>query len=102
MPAYDKIYGTYKANGVELIVHHSDSYAANLVPYMIEMGMDIFQGASSTNNVPELVKKYGGKISFMGDLDNGVIDKEDWTHELVAKEVRRACETNGKHYFILV
>ena len=100
LPAYDKIYGTYKENGVELIVHHSDSYAANLVPMMIEMGMDIFQGASSTNNVPELIKQYGGKISFMGDLDNGVIDKPDWTRELVAKEVRRACESNGKHYFI--
>ena len=100
LPAYDKIYGTYKANGVELIVHHSDSYAANLVPTMIEMGIDIFQGASSTNNVPELIKKYGGKISFMGDLDNGVLDVEDWTQELVAQEVRRACESNGKHYFI--
>ena len=99
-PAYEKIYGTYKANGVELIVHHSDSYAANLVPIMIDVGIDIFQGASSTNNVPELIKKYGGKISFMGDIDNGVVDKADWTKELVEHEVRRACESNGKHYFI--
>ena len=32
VPAYKKIYGFYRENGVELIVHHSDSYAANLVP----------------------------------------------------------------------
>ena len=100
VPAYKKIYGFYKENGVEIIVHHSDSYAANLVPYMIEVGIDVFQGCSTTNNVPELVKKYGGQISFMGDLDNGVIDKPDWTPELIATEVRRACENNGKHYFI--
>ena len=25
-------------------MHHSDSYAANLVPFMIEMGIDIWQG----------------------------------------------------------
>ena len=99
-PAYKKIYGAYKEYGVELIVHHSDSYAANLVPSMIEMGIDIFQGCTTTNNVPELVKKYGGKISFMGDLNNGVCDVENWTPELMAREVERACRTNGKHYFI--
>jgi hypothetical protein len=100
VPAYKQIYGFYKKNGVELIIHHSDSYAANLVPSMIEMGIDIWQGCSSTNNVPELVKKYGGKISFMGDIDNGVVDKADWTPDLIEKEVKRACETNGKKYYI--
>ena len=100
VPAYQKIYGFYKSNGVELIVHHNDSYSANLVPHMIEMGIDIWQGCVTTNNVPELVKEYGGKISFMGDIDNGVVDREDWSREVIAKEVRRACETNGKHYFI--
>ena len=48
LPAYKKIYGYWKANGVEVIVHHSDSYAADLVPEMIEMGVDVFQGAVST------------------------------------------------------
>jgi hypothetical protein len=90
----------------DALFHHDDwgsqisSYAANLVPEMIEMGIDVFQGCLTTNNVPELVKKYGGKISFMGDLNNGVIDTENWTQELVRKEVERACKTNGKHYFI--
>ena len=100
VPAYKKIYGYYKANGVEIIVHHSDSYAANLVPAMIEMGIDVFQGCVTTNNVPALVKEYGGRISFMGDINNGVVDVKDWTPELIEREVRRACETNGKHYFI--
>jgi hypothetical protein len=97
---YKKWYGYYKERGVQLIVHHNDAYSANLVPFMIEMKMDIWQGCVSTNNVPELVKKYGGKISFMGDIDNGLVDREDWNQELVAMHVRRVCETNGKHYFI--
>jgi uroporphyrinogen-III decarboxylase len=100
LPAYKKIYAYYKSHGVELIVHHSDSYAAKLVPEMIEMGADIFQGCITSNNVPELVKQYGGKLSFMGDLNNGVLDKGDWTKELVRSEVERACRTNGKLYFI--
>lgn len=58
LPAYEKIYGYWKANGVQLIIHHSDSYGANLVPSMIRMGIDIWQGCMYGNNIPELVKKY--------------------------------------------
>lgn len=100
LPVYKRVYGFWKDNGVGLIIHHNDSYSANLVPFMIEMGIDIWQGPVTTNNVPELIKKYGEKITFMGDLDNGVIDRHDWTKERVAHEVKRACETNGKHFFI--
>lgn len=100
VPSYKKIYGYYKSHGVELIVHHSDSYAANLVPYMIEMGIDVFQGCINTNNIPELIKKYGGKISFMGGLNNGVLDVHNWTEELIASEVEKVCRECGKLYFI--
>ncbi|UWG96316.1 uroporphyrinogen decarboxylase [Dehalobacter sp. DCM] len=100
LPAYKKIYGYYKANGVELIVHHSDSYAASLVPFMIDMGIDIWQGVMTTNNTPELIKQYGGRISFMGQLDSGPIDFPGWTPELVAREVEKVCKECGKLYFI--
>ena len=76
---YKRLYGYYKAHGVQLIAHHSDSYAATLVPYMIEMGIDIWQGVMTSNNVPELIQKYGGKISFMGDIDSAKVDYEGWT-----------------------
>ena len=100
VPAYKKLYSHYKSKGVELIVHHNDSYSANLVPSMIEIGIDIWQGPVTTNNTPELVKKYGGKISFMGDIDNGIIDRVDWKREILAAEARRAVTTNGKMYYI--
>ncbi|MPW24287.1 uroporphyrinogen decarboxylase [Alkalibaculum sp. M08DMB] len=100
VPAYKKIYGYYKDNGVELIVHHSDSYAANLVPFMIDMGIDIWQGPMNTNNIPELIKKYGGKISFMSGIHSGVVDIPNWKPEVIANEVERACKENGKLYYI--
>lgn len=100
LPAYKKIYGFFKDNGVELIVHHSDSFAANLVPQMIDMGIDIWQGCITTNKVPELVNKYGGQITFMGDLDSGSIDFPAWTPEICAEHVERACRNNGKHFYI--
>lgn len=100
VPAYQKIYGYYKANGVELVVHHNDSYSANLVPHMIEMGIDVWQGVMTTNNTPELIKEYGGKIAFMGDIDSGIVDFPEWMPEIVARETERACRNCGRLHFI--
>lgn len=100
VPRYKKIYGFYKANGVELIVHHSDSFAANLVPHMIEVGIDIWQGTMKTNNIPGLIETFGGKISFMGGLHSGELDFPGWTQEIVAGEVETACRSYGKKHYI--
>jgi len=100
VPAYKKVYSYYKEHGVQVIVHHSDSYAATLVPFMIDMGIDIWQGVMNSNNIPELIRKYGGQISFMGGIDSASVDFEGWTPETVAREVRKACESCGTKYFI--
>ena len=67
---------------------------------MIDMGIDIWQGVMTSNNIPELIKEYGGKITFMGGIDSAKVDFPGWTEEIVATEVRRACEECGKLYFI--
>lgn len=100
LESYKRIYKFWKDNGVELVIHHSDSYAATLVPHMIEMGVDIWQGATPTNDLPEMVKKYGGQISFMGGLESGKIDFPEWTPEICAEHVEEFCRSCGKHYFI--
>lgn len=97
---FTKLHQFAKEHGVKYIVRHSDSYCANLIPLFIKSGVDVYQAALSSNNVPELVKQYGGQISFMGDLDNQKLDVIDWTPELIHNEVRRACTENGKLYFI--
>ena len=100
-PAYKKIYGFWKENGVEVIVHHSDSYAATLVPSMIRMGIDVWQGAVSDNNIPELLKKYGGQITIQGGLDNGKYDTPDWSHEKIRAGLIDLIEaTDGAKYLI--
>lgn len=99
-PCYEKVYGYYKDHGVELIVHHSDSYAATLVPDMIDMHIDVWQGVMRSNNIRELIDTYGGKISFMGGIDSALVDHDSWTEEEARREVRRACDEFGKHYFI--
>lgn len=97
---YKEIYGYYKSHGVDYIVHHSDSYAATLVPDMIEMGIDVFQGCMETNNIDQLIAKYGDQISFMGGIENGICDKADWTEESVDEYVRQVCKKYGHKSFI--
>lgn len=99
-PAFTKIYGYYKSHGVQLIIHHSDSYAANLVPSMIKMGIDVWQGPASTNNIKDLIEKYGEKITFMGEVDSTVVDIDGWTDEICYNQVKMICEKNGMKYFI--
>ncbi|MDR2356999.1 MAG: uroporphyrinogen decarboxylase [Oscillospiraceae bacterium] len=100
VPGYKRIYGYYKSHGVEVVMHHSDSYAATLVPHMIDVGIDIWQGVMKANNLPELIGKYGGQISFMGGINSADVDFPEWTREIVAAEVKRVCEECGKLYFI--
>lgn len=97
---YKEIYGYYHNHGVDIVIHHSDSYAATLVPDMIEMGIDIWQGCFSTNNLPELIKKYGGKISFMGGIENCLVDYEGWNREDIRKVVDKTLGECGNKYFI--
>lgn len=97
---YKEIYGYYHSHGVELVIHHSDSYAANLVPAMIEMGIDVWQGCMESNDVPALIAKYGGKIAFMGGIDNKAVDFEGWTATDCARAAQRAMDECGGKYFI--
>ncbi len=97
---YKQIYGYYHDHGVKYVFHHSDSYAATLVPHMIEMGIDVWQGCFSTNDMPELIKKYGGKISFMGGIENRLVDFKDWSEENNDAVIRKTIEECGNKYFI--
>ncbi len=97
LPHYKKIYGYYRTHGCQVIMHHSDSYAKTLVPFMIDMGIDIWQGVMRTNNIGELIEKYGDKITFMGGIDSATIDYPDWNEGVVEQRVREACEEFGKY-----
>lgn len=96
---YKRLYKAYHDAGY-LIIHHSDSYAASYVPFMIEMGIDVWQGGTIANDIPELVKKYGGQISFLTGIDNQIVDREDWSKEEVKAVVEKICRACGTKYFL--
>ncbi len=99
---YQRVYGYYKEHGVEYIVHHSDSYGETLLPMMEKVGIDVWQGClRTTNNLPQLIKDWGGKITFMGGVENAMIDKPEWTEEEVIAEVNTAIDfAQSKTFFI--
>ena len=98
---YKQIYKYYHEHGVEVIVHHSDSYCANLIDYMLEMGIDIWQGCMRSNDVPALVEKYKGQpITFMGNIDNKQVDFDGWTVEDCEKAALSALEGMEPHQYI--
>ena len=99
LPAYKKIYGYYKQNGV-LVIHHNDGYAANLVPSMIKMGVDIWQGVIPENDLTACLAAADGKLTFMGEIESRILDVPNWTPEMVAAEVERACRKGTKNNFI--
>lgn len=99
---YKKVYGYYKDHGVQLIVHHSDSYGATLVPYMIEMGIDIWQGAMlESNEIPKLVDQYGGQITIMGGIEDQAVDLPGWTEESVGEYVDHVLDYVDRQKFFI-
>ena len=96
LPHYKKLYGYYKSHGCEIVMHHSDSYARTLVPFMIDMGIDIWQGVMRTNAIEEMIPQYGDRITFMGGIDSATIDYPGWTEDVVEQRVREACEQFGR------
>lgn len=95
-----EIYQYYRDHGVEVIIHHSDSYCETFLPEMIEMGIDIWQGALSTNDFPSIIRKYKGQLTLMGGIDNGRVDRADWTMEKIDEEVERIITWADSKYFI--
>lgn len=91
-PRYAKIYGYLKENGI-IVMHHSDSFGEPIVPDMVEIGIDIWQGILPQNDIPKLQKITYGKMLLMGGIDSALVDIKDYDEEVIRAEVRRACDT---------
>ena len=81
-------------------IFHHDDWGSQTSTFISPDMFDIWQGCMTSNNIADLIAKYGEKITFMGGIDSASVDRPDWTPELVEKEVRRACEEYGTKYYI--
>lgn len=90
-PRYEKLYGYIVSRGVQ-VVHHADSYCANIIEDMIDMHITTWQGIIPDNDIKNLQKQLDGRLILMGGIDGGVFDFEAWNEDQIRKEVRRACQ----------
>ncbi|MCQ2500743.1 MAG: uroporphyrinogen decarboxylase (URO-D) [Lachnospiraceae bacterium] len=98
-PQYVEQYKYMKDHGV-IIMHHSDSFLEPIVEDMVDLGIDIWQGALPQNDIPKLQKQLEGRMVLMGGIDAAVVDREDSTPEEIRANTREACEkyAPGGHF----
>lgn len=92
-PQFVRLYSFLKENGV-VVIHHSDTFLEPLVEDMVEMGIDVWQGAIPSNDIVKLQQQLDGRMAIMGGIDS-IIDTADSPEEAIRAETRRACETYG-------
>lgn len=84
-----------------IYMHHSCGYIKQIIPDLVEIGIDAIEPMMVKNDMAECLEKYGDKITFCGGIDNRIIDREDSTEEEIRAEVRRAMDAYvGKGRYI--
>jgi uroporphyrinogen decarboxylase len=83
------------------IIHHSDGYIDELVPDMVDAGLECIQALEPTAGVDlkRLKEKFGDLICFMGGMNHAVIGFG--TPKDVEEEVKRCIKAadQGGGYF---
>ena len=84
-----------------LYIHHSCGYIKQILPDLIEIGVDAVEPMMPVNDVADCLEKYGDKITIMGGLNNQMMDRPDSTEAEIRTEVRRAMDAYaGKGRYI--
>ena len=76
-----------------IFMHHADCICQPYATDMVEIGIDIWQGAIPQNDICEIQRETGGKLPMIGGIDGPKIDVADITEEKIREEVRRAIDT---------
>jgi hypothetical protein len=91
-PLHTEIIRTAHECGM-MFMHHADCVCQPLVTDMVEMGVDIWQGAIPQNDIVEIQRITEGQLPMIGGIDGPKIDIKDITEEDIRAEVRRAFDT---------
>ncbi|NOX89064.1 MAG: hypothetical protein GXO77_08560 [Calditrichaeota bacterium] len=67
-PAYKTMFEKVKAKGMD--VHfHSDGYIIDIIPDLLDLGVDVLNCQASVMGVEKVGKQFAGKVCFRTDLD---------------------------------
>ena len=77
-------------------MHHSCGYITQIVPDLVEIGVDSWHSVQPRNDLKMLKETLGDKLIFAGAVDAQVTDRPGATEEEIRAEVRRVIDTLGK------
>jgi hypothetical protein len=85
-----------------IVMHHSDSFCEPIIEDMIDINIDIWQGALPENDIVKLQKIADGRITMMGGCDMSKIDLHDSSEAAIRAETRAAIEkyTPGGNFIV--
>jgi uroporphyrinogen decarboxylase len=102
IPYYKQIYQECKRHGM-FIVQHSCGYIDEILPYMVEAGLNCIQALEPAAgvNLKHLKDTIGDKVSFMGGLDSSRVLNFGTAKE-IEDEVKRGITAAGQGggYFV--
>ena len=99
-PLQQEISDEFHRRGI-IYMHHSDCFIQPLCPDMVEIGVQIWQGAIPQNDIVQIQKDTNGELAMVGGVDGPAIDIEGLPEEEIRAEVRRAIDTycpGGRFY----
>ena len=91
-PLHKEIVKTAHDCGI-MFMHHADCICQPIVEDMVEIGIDIWQGAIAQNDICEIQRVTKGKLPMIGGIDGPKIDVTGISEEDIRAEVRRAIDT---------
>ena len=91
-PLHTEIVKTAHDCGI-MFMHHADCICQPIVEDMVEMGIDIWQGAIAQNDICEIQRVTKGMLPMIGGIDGPKIDVENITEAEIRAEIRRAIDT---------
>jgi len=91
-PLHREIIETCHDNGI-LFIHHADCICQPVAEDMVEIGVDVWQGAIPQNDICEIQRVTKGQLPMIGGIDGPKIDVGNISEEAIRAEVRRAVDT---------
>lgn len=76
-----------------IFMHHADGYCEPLVRDLVLVGVDIWLGASSCNDIVSIQKMARQRMAIIGGIDAARFDRSDCDETALRLEVRRCVDT---------
>lgn len=71
-----------------IYMHHSCGFIKQIIPDLVEIGVDAINPVMVKNDVDYIMENYGDKITIVGGLDNQFMEQPGTTEEEIRNEVR--------------